>query len=74
VGAALPLLVTMAVGHGPGLMSWRAGTALVALAGLGALSAWAGGAALWPGVWRVSFWGALAMALTSFVGRQFGGG
>jgi VIT1/CCC1 family predicted Fe2+/Mn2+ transporter len=72
VGAALPLLVTLAVGHGGGLMAWLAGTALLALAGLGGLSAWAGGAALWPGVWRVSFWGALAMALTTLVGRQFG--
>ena len=72
VGAALPLLVTLAVGSGGGLMAWLAGTALLALAGLGGLSAWAGGAALWPGVWRVSFWGALAMALTTLVGRQFG--
>ena len=72
VGAALPLLVTLAVGQGGGLMAWLAGTALLALAGLGGLSAWAGGAALWPGVWRVSFWGALAMALTTLVGRQFG--
>ncbi|GCL61819.1 VIT1/CCC1 transporter family protein [Pseudaquabacterium pictum] len=74
VGAALPLLVTLAAGNRTSLMVWLAATALLALAGLGALSAWAGGAALWPGVWRVSFWGALAMALTTVVGRQFGAG
>ncbi|MBC8142878.1 MAG: VIT family protein, partial [Armatimonadetes bacterium] len=71
VGAALPLLV-----------AWLAPVAqtgvyvgvssLVFLAGLGALAAFTGGASLWVGAARVTFWGALAMALTAGVGRLFG--
>ena len=47
-------------------------TTFVALAGLGALGARAGGAALMPATIRVVFWGGLAMAVTAFVGRMFG--
>jgi VIT1/CCC1 family predicted Fe2+/Mn2+ transporter len=47
-------------------------TSLVFLAGLGALSAGAGGARIVRGVVRVTFWGAFAMALTALVGRLFG--
>jgi vacuolar iron transporter family protein len=45
---------------------------LVSLGGLGALAAGAGGASRWRGAVRVTFWSALAMALTAFVGRVFG--
>ena len=45
---------------------------LVCLAGLGALGAKAGGAALGPATLRVLFWGAAAMAITAGVGRIFG--
>ena len=45
---------------------------LISLAGLGALAAGAGGAGRWRGAIRVTFWSALAMALTALVGRMFG--
>lgn len=47
-------------------------TTLIALAGLGALGAIAGGAALLPATLRVVLWGGLAMAVTAGVGRLFG--
>ena len=42
------------------------------LAGLGAVSAQAGGAPVWTGTWRVAFWGAIAMAVTAGAGVLFG--
>ena len=46
--------------------------ALVFLIALGALGAWAGGApVVRPGL-RVSFWGALAMAVTAGIGALVG--
>ncbi|HEY1092677.1 MAG TPA: VIT family protein [Burkholderiaceae bacterium] len=73
VGAALPLLVTVATP--PALLEpWVAGTSLVFLALLGALSARAGGASVLTGTLRVTFWGALAMAVTAGVGILFGAG
>lgn len=71
VGAALPLLVVMMVPAS--LLFWSvAGSALLFLALLGILSAGAGGAPLVVAAARVSFWGALAMALTAGVGSLFG--
>lgn len=70
-GAALPLLVTW-LAPAPRLMPWVAATSLVFLAGLGAAAARAGGASPWIGASRVTFWGALAMALTAGVGALFG--
>jgi vacuolar iron transporter family protein len=71
VGAALPLLVT---GLAPpsGLVPLVSGTSLVFLALLGGLAARAGGAGVTIGAIRVTFWGALAMALTAGVGWLFG--
>jgi VIT1/CCC1 family predicted Fe2+/Mn2+ transporter len=71
VGAALPLLVT-AVVPAAGLIPLVAGTSLVFLALLGGLAAHAGGAGVTMGAIRVTFWGALAMALTAGVGWLFG--
>jgi len=48
------------------------GTSLLFLALLGGLAARAGGAAVMLGAMRVTFWGALAMALTAGVGSLFG--
>ena len=45
---------------------------LVFLAILGGLAARAGGAGVGAGIARVTFWGALAMALTTAVGALFG--
>jgi len=71
VGAALPLLVT-AMAPATGLIPLVAGTSLVFLALLGGLAARAGGAGVMMGAIRVTFWGALAMALTAGVGSLFG--
>ena len=71
VGAALPLVIAFFVPEGA-LISAVAGTSLVFLAGLGALSAKTGGAPILRATWRVTFWGALAMALTAGVGALFG--
>jgi len=71
VGAALPLLVAWVV-PGSQLIAAVAASSLLFLASLGALAAQAGGAAISIGAIRVTFWGALAMALTAGVGRAFG--
>ena len=71
VGATLPLLVTL-VGPAPALIPLVAGTALLFLALLGGTAAHAGGASVKLGATRVTFWGALAMALTAGVGALFG--
>ena len=67
VGAAMPLLVT-ALAPAAGLIPLVSGTSLVFLALLGGLAARAGGAGVTMGAIRVTFWGALAMALTAGVG------
>jgi VIT1/CCC1 family predicted Fe2+/Mn2+ transporter len=71
VGAALPLLVT-AIAPSAGLIPLVSGTSLVFLASLGGLAARAGGAGVTMGAIRVTFWGALAMAVTAGVGALFG--
>lgn len=45
---------------------------LFTLAILGAIAARLGGASRLQGAWRVTFWGAVAMAVTDLVGRLFG--
>jgi len=47
-------------------------SSLVFLAALGAVAAWTGGAPAAVGALRVTFWGALAMAMTAGVGTLFG--
>jgi len=54
------------------LMWGLAGSSLFFLALLGLLAARAGGAPVIASVIRVTFWGALAMALTAGVGALFG--
>jgi len=71
VGAALPLVVT-ALAPRAGLIAWVSGTALLFLATLGVLAARTGGADPLQAAWRVTFWGALAMAVTAGVGALFG--
>ena len=71
VGAALPLLVT-AVAPVANVIPIVGGTSLVFLALLGALAARAGGAGVVVGAVRVTFWGALAMAVTAGIGALFG--
>ena len=71
IGAVLPLAVA-ALAPDKGLIAWVSGTSLVFLASLGAVAARVGGAGVWAGSWRVTFWGALAMAITAGVGALFG--
>ena len=71
IGAALPLAVTALV-PSASLLASVSGTSLLFLAVLGFISARAGGASVLIGAWRVTFWGALAMAITAGVGALFG--
>jgi vacuolar iron transporter family protein len=71
VGAALPIAV-VAASSPDKLIWWVSISALVFLAGLGAVSAKAGGAPVLAGTTRVAFWGALAMAVTAGAGALFG--
>lgn len=71
VGAALPLLL-VALLPTAWLMWAVSGSSLLFLALLGSLAARAGGASVLTAAARVTFWGALAMALTSGVGALFG--
>ena len=71
VGAAMPLLVTAIVPEAS-LIYVVSGTSLLFLALLGGLAARVGGAGLIVGAIRVTFWGALAMAITAGVGALFG--
>lgn len=71
VGAALPLLVAV-LARGVNLIPLVAGSSLVFLAVMGAVAARTGGAPVAAGAWRVTFWGALAMAATAGIGALFG--
>ena len=71
VGALLPLLVAF-VAPITSLGRLVSVASLFFLALLGALAAHTGGAPMVAGAWRVTFWGALAMALTAGVGALFG--
>lgn len=70
-GAALPLLV---VGIAPrdAIIPIVSAASLGCLALLGAIGAKAGGAGVLRAAIRVTFWGALALALTAGVGKIFG--
>ena len=71
VGAAMPL-VAASVATMPTIIPVVSATSLIFLAVLGAVAAQTGGASMVRGALRVTFWGALAMALTAGVGRLFG--
>jgi len=71
VGAAMPLLVVVVSPKGI-LVPIEFAASLGFLALLGAIGAKAGGAAIWRATLRVTFWGALAMALTAGIGKLFG--
>jgi VIT1/CCC1 family predicted Fe2+/Mn2+ transporter len=70
-GSALPLAVAALVPLGAVLLAIPI-TALVFLAGLGAIAGRAGGADMGAAAARVTFWGALAMAATAGIGQLFG--
>ena len=66
-GAAMPLLVAILVSQDL-LIPFVSGASLAILALLGGLAARVGGANMTAGALRVTFWGALAMAVTASVG------
>lgn len=71
LGALVPLVTALLapVGKLPEIASL---TALASLVILGGAAAYAGGASMLLGAWRVAFWGATAMAFTAAIGRMFG--
>ncbi len=71
MGAVLPLVMVLLLPVGA-VMWGLAASSLLFLALLGLLAARAGGAPVLASVTRVTFWGALAMALTAGVGALFG--
>jgi VIT1/CCC1 family predicted Fe2+/Mn2+ transporter len=71
VGAVVPLIVAW-LAPAAQITLAVAASAIVALMALGALGASAGGAAMVRGAIRVTFWGALAMAVTAGIGVLFG--
>lgn len=71
VGAALPLLAALLAPAAS--LIWVVSIAsLFFLATLGSLAARTGGASVLLSAWRVTFWGALALAITAGVGALFG--
>jgi VIT1/CCC1 family predicted Fe2+/Mn2+ transporter len=70
-GAAMPL-ITAVVSPADWLAPAVSVASLLFLALLGAIGAGAGGANVVRATVRVTFWGALAMALTAAIGRAFG--
>ncbi len=71
IGAALPLLVVYLAPAA--VLTWAVAiNSLLFLALLGALAGRAGGSSVLVAATRVTFWGALAMAITSGVGAIFG--
>jgi len=71
VGAALPLIVAV-LAPPTHIIALVSTASLVCLAALGTVAAHAGGASRLRGAVRVTFWSALALALTAAVGRLFG--
>jgi len=71
LGAAMPLLMVFVAPHTL-LVPAVAIASLLFLAILGVVGAQAGGANVWRATLRVTFWGALAFALTAGIGRMFG--
>jgi VIT1/CCC1 family predicted Fe2+/Mn2+ transporter len=71
VGAVLPLAMVL-VSPPAALIPAVSGASLLFLALLGAVGARTGGATIWKAALRVTFWGALAMALTAGIGALVG--
>lgn len=71
IGAAMPLLMVI-VSPACVLVPVVSGASLILLALLGTIGARAGGAIVVRAAVRVTFWGALAMALTAGIGKLVG--
>ena len=71
IGAAMPLAMVLIAPRSE--LVWVVAVASLAfLALLGAIGARAGGANVWKATARVTFWGALAMAITAGIGAMVG--
>jgi len=71
VGAGLPLISAWLAPSD--YLAWIVGmTSLIFLMLLGGLAAYTGGASILKGIWRVTSWGVLAMAITAGIGMLFG--
>ncbi len=71
VGAAMPMAAAALVPTAS-ISLWVTVSSLIFLAVVGAVGAQAGGAPIGRAVLRVTFWGAVAMAVTYGVGKLFG--
>jgi VIT1/CCC1 family predicted Fe2+/Mn2+ transporter len=71
VGAGMPLLMVV-VAPPSAIIPIVSVASLAFLALLGAVGARAGGAGVLKATWRVTFWGAMAMALTAGIGALVG--
>ena len=71
VGALLPLVVTLLSPLNQAIAIVGT-TSLVSLAILGGVAAKVGGANVYVGIIRVTFWGILAMLATALIGNLFG--
>jgi vacuolar iron transporter family protein len=71
LGALLPLLMVV-FGPETATIPLVVISSLISLALMGGVSAYIGGANIWVGALRVTFWGFLAMLVTALVGRLFG--
>ncbi len=71
LGAVIPIVVAI-LSPDSWIVEITAATALLTLIALGSLAAYAGGAPIIRGAVRVAFWGALALAITTIVGRVVG--
>jgi len=71
IGAIVPILAALV--SPKDIVGWVTSAAtVITLAALGSLAAFAGGAPILRGAIRVTFWGALAMAITAGVGKLIG--
>jgi len=71
LGAALPLM-TAYLAPDSRIIGMVSVLSLFFLATLGSVAAKAGGASVWKGALRITFWSALAMFFTAMVGQLFG--
>lgn len=71
VGAGVPV-VTILIAPATALVLAVSVVSLCCLVVLGAVAARIGGASIWVGAARVTFWGVLAMMATAAVGKLFG--
>lgn len=71
VGASVPLLIALLAPPTSTALVVSGGS-LLCLAALGALGAWIGGASVLKPAFRVTFWGAFAMAATAAIGALVG--